>query len=554
MTRLSNNPGITPFYLGIAKIQKNEHTFLHYYELDKIRDSIDSFNNNLLAFSNYLRTTDPKYFRNFLVSNEVLGDKFTLIVKKYNSLSASSLRYKRGLINGLGSVIKSITGNLDHDDAVAYTRAISILQKNQERLRSSFTQGISLNTHLIHAYNSTMSTIVNNQYKIYTQINEVAREINMTNYRLSDFIKMTSLYNLLQINCLNIYDLLTSLENAIALSRLHITHHSVISADNVQYISETLTTLYESDELLINSHTDLRDIYDLIELGSYYVDNTVVFVLKLPIMNKNKYSYYHLYPTPTYNSTVIIPPKPFLAMDGSHYVYTEQECKKFKDLYYCEESSFLTTNSYNDCIHQLILKHDIIKECRYTAVKMVPEIWQKMDDQHYLLSCTKPTKIRLTCDEESHDSVQGTYLFEVPERCSVTTQQNTIRNLQNKLQGHPIKLLSFDLENISISNGLKPLKLDKIQLDRLYELESLIEKEELPVLEDVDVEDASKAFNYWLIPVYSIMIASCFYMLYKKWKTCHTEQRTTTVAAAGPVETPGAASAASSSLPFFTKP
>lgn len=162
-------------------MQKNEHTFIHYYELDKIRDSIESLESNLLAYSNYLGTTDPKYFRNFLVSNQALQDKFTLITKKYNSLSTSSLRYKRGLINGLGSVIKSITGNLDHDDAVSYTRAISILQKNQEHLRSSFIRGISLNQHLIQSYNLTISTIVNNQYKIFTQINEVTREINMTN-------------------------------------------------------------------------------------------------------------------------------------------------------------------------------------------------------------------------------------------------------------------------------------------------------------------------------------------------------------------------------------
>lgn len=158
------------------------------------------------------------------MSNQELKNSLDIILIKYNSVSISSSRFKRGLIDGLGSVIKSITGNLDHNDAVKYTKAISILQKNQEHLKNSVTQSITLNKHLLRAHNSTLSVIVNNQYKIHTQINEVTREINMTNYRLSDFIKMTSLHYLLQSNCQMILDFFNSLENSISFSRLHITH------------------------------------------------------------------------------------------------------------------------------------------------------------------------------------------------------------------------------------------------------------------------------------------------------------------------------------------
>lgn len=154
-------------------------------------------------------------------------------------------------------------------------------------------------------------------------------------------------------------------------------------------------------------------------------------------MSKSKYSYYHLYPTPTFNNTIIIPPKPFLAMDENRFLYMEQQCNMFKEYYYCKETAFaFSSGQHDDCIHQLILKHDIIATCSYTTVNMPPEVWQKLDDRHYILSCTTPTKIWLVCAEESHNSIQGTFLVDLPEGCTISTQRNTVKNIQNKLQGN----------------------------------------------------------------------------------------------------------------------
>lgn len=517
LTPLLNNPGVLPFALGPAKIQKSEHVFIHYFDLDKIKSSITSLGLHIVAFNDYIKQADPKYFRNFLVSREILLDNIELIKAKYNSLSISEInvRNKRGLINGAGSIIKFITGNLDQEDAIKYTKAISALQKNQESLQSAFSKSITLNKQLLSSVNSMLSTIATNQYRIHTQINEVIREINMTNYGLSDFIKMTSLYNLLQVNCFKILDSLTLLENSISFSKLHVTHHSVLTVDNIRYISETLTTLYQPDEILVNTHTNLRDYYELLKSGSYYVDNMVVFILKFPIMYKNTYSYYHLYPTPTHNNTIIVPPNPYLAMDAERYQYMDQQCPKFKDNYYCQESAFLFSNSnHEDCLHHLILKQDISTNCLYTSFTTTSEIWQKIDDAHYILVCPNHTKIQLSCEGEHFDSIQGTYLLYIPEGCSATTEMNAMKNYMNKIQGRPMKLLSFELTNVSIKNPVNPLKLENIQLDKLYELETLVEKETITFPETT----ATTTFSYWTLPLYFVIVIIGCLILYRKYK------------------------------------
>ena len=49
-------------------------------------------------------------------------------------------RIKRGLINGLGSIIKSISGNLDQNDAEKYDNLIDQLKNNQKILQNQNEQ------------------------------------------------------------------------------------------------------------------------------------------------------------------------------------------------------------------------------------------------------------------------------------------------------------------------------------------------------------------------------------------------------------------------------
>ena len=56
------------------------------------------------------------------------------------------MRTKRGLINGLGSIFKSISGNLDYADGERYDKLIQELQNNQINLVNNIK---NQNTHLL---------------------------------------------------------------------------------------------------------------------------------------------------------------------------------------------------------------------------------------------------------------------------------------------------------------------------------------------------------------------------------------------------------------------
>jgi hypothetical protein len=288
-------------------------------------------------------------------------------------------------------------------------------------------------------------------------------------------------------------------------------------------MSNILLKLYDKQEMLINENTEIRDYYDIISCGSFYADNRIVFVLKFPIMYKNTYTYYHLFPTPTYNSTILIPPKPYLAVSGDKHQYMETECKRFHEVYYCEEAFFTMTSRSDDCIYLLILKQEIAASCQYTAFKTNFELFQKFDDYHYAITCPERTKSNLLCDEEEIRFIEGTYLIEIPEGCSFITASTSVRNYKNQIKGRPLKLLSFQLSNVTILNSAHPLKLEKVPLDQLYNLEALLEKEN--TLHIPNLSDENNRHLIWTGPIYIVIAIIIGVILWRKSKLYWSTRR-----------------------------
>lgn len=171
---------------------------------------------------------------------------------------------------------------------------------------------------------------------------------------------------------------------------------------------------------------------------------------------------------------------------------------------------------------------------------------QKLDDKHFLITCTNKTKIRFFCDQEStYQSLYGTYLIEVPEGCGFSTKVHTVRNYENQLRGIPIKLLTFQLTNITIENIDRPLLLENIPLDEVYRLESLIEKE-VPVRLDEIPMDKSP---FWTLPIYLILGLVIVFYLRKRWILSKNRSRSEEIA----METQDRAVPSSGSRPFFSR-
>src|SRR5436190_10032648 len=93
------------------------------------------------------------------------------VIKQYSKLSERlnilfPRRFRRGILNGLGSIIKQITGNLDNNDKEKYDQLLEEIQQNIQITNNN-------NKLIAHQLNNATLTY-DNQFKIIhdNQINK----------------------------------------------------------------------------------------------------------------------------------------------------------------------------------------------------------------------------------------------------------------------------------------------------------------------------------------------------------------------------------------------
>lgn len=136
---LDDGPGLLPFKLGPTRIVTHCHSFIQdinlsdlQYKIVLVRQQLDDIMPDLTNKTTNLYEPHIDYLK-YKIEN---------IFEQLQTFRIN--RTKRGLIDGLGSVIKSISGNLDYTDALRYDNVLKTLQENENKLVTELNSHISL--------------------------------------------------------------------------------------------------------------------------------------------------------------------------------------------------------------------------------------------------------------------------------------------------------------------------------------------------------------------------------------------------------------------------
>lgn len=427
---------------------------------------------------------------------EHLNSKIALVLNKLSVFE--SARNKRGLIDGLGSVIKSISGNLDYTDALKYEHAIKSLLKNDQKLESEINHHVSLNKNFISESYKIINEIALNQDKINGALNLI---LQSDANRDTDLIKYAHLAQHLLILGDNIEDLceeLRNLENTLSFIRASSTPYSIFSLNDVKDMLSKLRILYSSDEIL---NVEFRNFYEIIKLGYFYLGKQIVIVIKVPVVVPSSYDFYKLSLVPNKNHEVLIPPLPFVALSSKDSRYIETECPKINSLYLCETKTNYESQDKPDCIQQLITHQVLQPTCKPTPITLTHEALETLDDKHYTLSFPTPTKVKITCGQEQYRTLQGSYLAVIPLNCNLKTPRFTISNSNDHVKGHVIRIMEMPSYHESKDKNYPKLILNSHNLQRLHTLNN-----EIAAQQPIHLDDFTNPVIYHTtIPVYIVL-------------------------------------------------
>lgn len=490
---LENGPGLLPFKLGATKIISHHHSFLLYINLADIQSKVDLVKLQFKEFNPLVNNRTSTIFEPHL---NYLENKLEKISLQLESFEPS--RNKRGLIDGLGSVIKSISGNLDYTDALKYNDAIRVLQGNEDKLQSEFLNRVSLTKDWMFEYTNILNKIDENQKLISSKINSLINQGNTRQADLVSYAHLAQYFLILNDNVETLSDELYRIELMLAFIRASSTMHSMVSLINLKTMLSKLKLIYSKDEII---DLDLRNYYNILKVGSYYSDRNIVIVIKFPIALPRTYTLYKLSIVPNKYNLALMPTLPYIAIQGPYSTYIETECPKIDSWYLCEEKANYNIQDKPDCVQQLITQQNT-SSCTLTPVSLNKEAMEKLDEMHYTLSFPIPTKIQTTCRQEQFITIQGSYLATIPQNCFIKTPEFTISNINNRIKGHTLKIIQLPLNQNNVPKSEEPLvKLNSINLENLHSSYQKISVQPPVKLIHTNVD----SIYHTTIPVYSLL-------------------------------------------------
>ncbi|KAJ8718732.1 hypothetical protein PYW07_016288 [Mythimna separata] len=491
LERLDNGPGLLPFKLGPMQLITHYHTFLQNIELTHIDNNINEIrtqlNKALDRLDNYTSTLYELQLDN-------LHSKLNKASSHLQSLKPN--RFKRGLVDGFGTVIKSITGNLDHSDAIRYDNALKALNDNQQQIVIEQNHHISLSKDLMNEHTKIITKLVENQAQLNESLHILLDADKYKKYNLIKFAKFSQILQIISNNVDSLLSELSRLENAIALSGQPRTHHSMLGTETLGNMIRKLGTIYDKNQLL---DLEIREYYDIMKPLAYYNGNQIVFAFKFPITSPQKFLLYKLVIVPNKNRQAIIPSFPFLAITGNIHVYIEAECPKVASEYLCEEKLNHQMKTQPDCICDIIGGRTPEKSCSTITISLTKPAMEKLDDRRYAVVIPKATQVQLICEREESMILAGSFLATIPHNCKLRTEEFTIANMNDHIQGQPIKISNVPTETEELT--MPPLKINAIDLKKLHSIQDRIESQK-----PIHIEPPSTIYHT-TIPFYSTILA-----------------------------------------------
>lgn len=501
---MEKNPGILPYQLGVAKVKSRFHTFLHYYDLNPVQTEISNLKDLYENVTEAIKTglSNP-YYAQLINFDRVLRYQITAAEQKLHSLLLPN-RAKRGIINGLGHVIKIISGNMDAEDAVHYDEAISELQNNQKLIVGNLNKQISLTTDIIQNFNQTVSLIKTNQEIVHSEINEIRTKLNKFMFDFTDYLRTRNVLDQISTSFTIILHLLDEVENAVAFARLGILHNSVIKINEMRSILRTITQYHSLNELIFANINDAHRYYDVLEINAYYSGSKIVFAMHFPIVYPESFPYYHLYSIPTLNSSTIIPKNSFLIMSEEFYQYASSPCIDLKTVFYCPYDDLTSHEEHEDCVFQLLQLKANSTNCQRTPITIKDNVMEQVDEAHYIAIFIRPTKVQTICRKTDFTTLHGNYLVYLPYGCKILIGLRTYINEKTTSVGQALLLPEVKIPYSHTESEIPNIILDDIQLDRLHEIQKK-QSQMKPIILHHSQHPANSFWN-WLFYIVLVVV------------------------------------------------
>lgn len=419
-------------------------------------------------------------------------------------------RVRRGIINGLGSVVKAITGNLDYEDAVQFEKEINSLRHSVSKIQNSQKRSLFLAENTVGEFNKQIQVINENEKKL----GNLLKNATISNNLVLNRMHFLDLYIQIEFSLQLLLDKLIVLEDAITFAQLGVMHPSIIAP---QILIEEIQNMQKSNNFKAVDSITMKNIHNIeksITVKAYSTEHTLTFILVIPSVDTNIFDLIHIYSIPDKQNLTIIPKSKYLALGSEEYSYLEESCKKItQDTHLCTSLNTQPMDNSEDCIISLV-KHQTAN-CTRARMNLKRGLAQKIQDNKWLIILKDEEILRSHCGSKTeYKKISGIQIATISSDCQLEILNRTLKTNTNTITiDEIIPLPSGSLipeENIHYN-----LRLEDIALDNIHEL--MDRAEDIQYEDDIDWRTTMAVPSFTTIGLYLILTGILTWKLHQ-WR------------------------------------
>lgn len=476
------------------KISNDYWKLLVYKDLSLISNAFSHNELVLRTLSSSLYSPNNTYDHNaFALSIRAHYNTLDTISKRisnllHNILLETPKRVKRGLLNGVGSIWKSITGNLDASDGEYYNQCIDKLEKDDAEMQKLLRNQIQIVSTTIKNFNTTVKKLQIDEQTLNEDLIKIQNAImnfSDESVLLEKQIKIINTCESLLESYVLIESELRDIAESLTFAKLKILHPSIIKSDELINQLVIISKSLDHNNLPLQpNYNNLHKIINVISLKAFQTDKRLVFILQIPLVSNEVYSTYHLYSIPTRTTSAntfhaILPESKYIGLSKDNRQYLRlsnmDHCQQIEDgTSLCKnviplslenppcEIELITKLSTNNCKPVIMQFED------YNIVNLKKNKWIA------IISSTLP--IVSSCPNEATRTqlVKQSSIIAMQPKCTAYIGATQIYAEEEKSSNYSetdiIPQVPFDCcEEVKSEEPvkLKPIKINNINLDEL---------------------------------------------------------------------------------------
>ncbi|KAL4103473.1 hypothetical protein QTP88_018849 [Uroleucon formosanum] len=553
ISRLTQENGMYFENQGPLRLTNSDWKLLIYVKLDnfnqRTKDTMNFYKRTLItcndltiAYEGMFKTTCDNFkLTSNSLEREVSRKRFYMLQSIDETDTVS--REKRGLVNLVGRVQKTLFGTLDDTDAELYDRQIEKLQSSQQNLLKIIDKQTSVLKATANTFKEAnkMEAQINRLSVLY---NRMADTVNQTVINLDIVEARTNINE--QINILNLLFQQLSFETdticeIIIAAQGGIMHSSVIAVNELRQQLKDISLIIPKEQSLPFNLNQVS-LYELSKISKFniiYKNETLIFEIVIPLVNSVELTLYHVIPLPVVKNDHyihIIPEYSYIAISKTHEYYLTlcmnhlMLCRQTNMGTLCPETQPLRLGASElPCEVELFVKPSSIPiSCPIHYLDITRSIYHRLKYQNAWIYTIKTTdNVAVSCenrDQAINIQLTGNGVLTLNEDCRGYTPQLVLTPSRHLNSTHYKDLIS-DVgitTNLTIPASLKQ-KISSgnthtnsvIKLTDLGQYSKSIEEIEQLIQEEKDKQNSKNTTDFHSYLFYVILIITAGVLIIK---------------------------------------